>query len=403
MCTFLCAHRTITSGGRWPKTALRWTTSWRWMAAGACLTSSAVLLVCSRRHLPYLTIAEVCALEDALPRSKTHNFIADVVEAINPGVVYIQATGRHAMLGVPVMSNGSGFLVSEHGLILTNAHVVSGRREVEVKLSDGQRLHGNVLYVDVASDLAVVKITGKNFPFLKLGSSSQLRMGEYVVAIGSPMTLDNSVTTGVVSAFRGGTELSHKLGVGSAVAHNTFRYIQTDAAITHGNSGGPLVNLDGHVVGISTMKLTEGISFAIPIDHAKEFLAKVDEAEKAKLSRKSAGEPAAGPRGLAQQQRKVLGLTMLTLTADIIAALRERSWRFPNVQGGVYVHNVFSNSPAFKAGIRPGDVVIGVDGRDITSTKDVFEAVERSSTSVQLTLVRGHQVLVMEVLPEVIQ
>lgn len=84
------------SGGRWPRTALRWTISWRWMAVGACITSSAVLLACSRRYLPYLTIAEVCALEDVLPRSKTHNFIADVVEAINPGVVYIQATGRYS-------------------------------------------------------------------------------------------------------------------------------------------------------------------------------------------------------------------------------------------------------------------------------------------------------------------
>ncbi|XP_070118908.1 serine protease HTRA3 isoform X3 [Equus caballus] len=206
------------------------------------------------------------------PRYK-FNFIADVVEKIAPAVVHIELFLRHPLFGRNVpLSSGSGFIMSEAGLIVTNAHVVSstnsvsGRQQLKVQLQNGDTYEATIQDIDKKSDIATIKIhPKKKLPALLLGHSGDLRPGEFVVAIGSPFALQNTVTTGIVStAQRDGKELG--------LRDSDMDYIQTDAIINYGNSGGPLVNLDGEVIGINTLKVAAGISFAIPSDRITRFL-----------------------------------------------------------------------------------------------------------------------------------
>ncbi|XP_067591091.1 serine protease HTRA3 isoform X2 [Pseudorca crassidens] len=201
------------------------------------------------------------------------NFIADVVEKIAPAVVHIELFLRHPLFGRNVpLSSGSGFIMSEAGLIVTNAHVVSstntvsGRQQLKVQLQNGDTYEATIKDIDKKSDIATIKIhPKKKLPALLLGHSADLRPGEFVVAIGSPFALQNTVTTGIVStAQRDGRELG--------LRDSDMDYIQTDAIINYGNSGGPLVNLDGEVIGINTLKVAAGISFAIPSDRITRFL-----------------------------------------------------------------------------------------------------------------------------------
>uniref|UniRef100_H3ATZ8 Serine protease HTRA2, mitochondrial n=1 Tax=Latimeria chalumnae TaxID=7897 RepID=H3ATZ8_LATCH len=229
------------------------------------------------------------------PRYK-YNFIADVVDKAAPGVVYIEILGRHPFSGreVPI-SNGSGFVVSEDGLIVTNAHVVANKRRVRVKLANGEVYNAVVDDVDQVADLAILKIEAKHpLPALLLGHSSDVRQGEFVVAMGSPFALQNTITSGIVSSAQRG---SRELGL----SHSNMDYIQTDAAIDFGNSGGPLLNLDGEVIGINTMKVTAGISFAIPSDRLKEFLNRAKTKQRSWFSS-------------SEMKRRYIGVMMLTLT-----------------------------------------------------------------------------------------
>ncbi|XP_055635971.1 serine protease HTRA2, mitochondrial isoform X2 [Toxorhynchites rutilus septentrionalis] len=326
---------------------------------------------------------------DLKGRRAMYNFIADVVDVCAAPVVYIEIKDtRHYdfFSGQPVtVSNGSGFIVEQDGLILTNAHVVISKPNtmVTVKLLDGRTFPGVVEDVDPNSDLATVRIKCKDLPVMKLGASSDLRSGEWVVALGSPLALNNTVTAGVVSSTQ---RPSQELGLrGKAI-----NYIQTDAAITFGNSGGPLVNLDGEAIGINSMKVTPGISFAIPIDHAKEFLHKGAERRKA-----------VGYSTEKIPVRRYMGITMLTLTPEMLRELRQRSQNVPDsVRSGILVWKVIQGSPAHVGGLYPGDIIISINGREVKNSADVYEMLSGKEKLLKIVIYRGVEQMSLQVIPE---
>ncbi len=235
-------------------------------------------------------------------------------------------------------SLGSGFIISEDGLILTNDHVVDGADEIKVRLADGRIFKGKVKGVDTKLDLALLKIDvgDEELPVAKLGDSDSLRIGEWVVAIGNPFGLEQTVTVGIVSA---------KGRVIGAGPYDDF--IQTDASINPGNSGGPLFNTEGAVIGINTAIVQggQGIGFAIPINTAKNIVPQLR--EKGKVT------------------RGWLGVTVQDISEDLA-----KSFSLENTEGAL-VSEVAKDSPAAKAGIKRGDIILSFDGKKIKTLSDL--------------------------------
>lgn len=265
---------------------------------------------------------------------------------------------------------GSGFIIDRSGIILTNAHVVDRADRVTVILKDGRSFEGKVQGADEVTDLAVVKINGNNLPVAPLGDSGTVQVGDWAIAVGNPLGLDNTVTLGIVSTLQ---RSSSQVGI----PDKRLDFIQTDAAINPGNSGGPLLNERGEVIGINTAIRPDamGIGFAIPVNTAKAI--------SAKLAR---GEQVAHP---------FLGIRMATLTAQ----LAQQNNRDPNSPfmvpeiDGVLVVQVIPNSPAAAAGLRRGDVVVEIDGRSVTTADQLQRIVENSGVNqvLQIKVQRGKQ------------
>uniref|UniRef100_H0XD24 HtrA serine peptidase 4 n=1 Tax=Otolemur garnettii TaxID=30611 RepID=H0XD24_OTOGA len=313
-----------------------------------------------------------------------YNFIAAVVEKVAPSVVHLQLFRRNrsplSSKDIPV-SSGSGFLVSEDGLIITNAHVITNQQRIQVELQSGAQYEATVKDIDHRLDLALIKIEpNADLPVLLLGRSSDLRAGEFVVALGSPFSLQNTVTAGIVSTTqRGGKELGLK--------DSDMDYIQTDAIINHGNSGGPLVNLDGDVIGINTLKVTAGISFAIPSDRIRQFLAEYHERQL---------------KGKALSQKKYLGLRMLPLTMKKKKTLGDSIRSHKGVTTSIHVIlQPILEQPSDLSGLRDHDVIVSINGQPVTTTTDVTEAV-KNNDSLSITVHRGSQILFLTVTPEII-
>ena len=239
----------------------------------------------------------------------------------------------------PVHGQGSGFIISAEGTILTNAHVVDGADEVTVKLTDKREFKAKVLGIDKASDVAVLKIDARNLPVLKAGSTSNVRVGEWVLAIGSPFGFENSASAGIVSAK------SRSLPDGNYVP-----FLQTDVAVNPGNSGGPLFNMAGEVIGINSQIYSrsggyQGLSFAIPIDVAMNVEQQI--VTHGKVSR--------GRLGVVIQ--------------EINQALAE-SFGLKKAAGAL-VSSVEKGGPAAKAGLEPGDVILGINGREVVNSSEL--------------------------------
>ncbi|WP_250122179.1 HhoA/HhoB/HtrA family serine endopeptidase [Chroococcidiopsis sp. CCMEE 29] len=311
---------------------------------------------------------QVAQLPSALPGNTDSNFIAAAVERTGPAVVRIDSSrtmrNRSARPGGRVVQGtGSGFIIQSDGLILTNAHVVNRADTVTVTLRDGRNFTGKVLGQDQLTDVAVVKIQANNLPAVNLGNSEQLRPGEWAIAIGNPLGLDNTVTAGIISATG---RSSSDVGV----PDKRIGFIQTDAAINPGNSGGPLLNQQGQVIGMNTAIIggAQGLGFAIPINRAQQIANQL-------IAEGRVTHP-------------YLGVQMTTLTPDLRETLSRDSNGRVQVQPnqGVVIVGVAQNSPAARAGLRTGDVIQQINGQAVKTAADVQQAVENSRIGVSLPL-----------------
>jgi serine protease Do len=247
---------------------------------------------------------------------------------------------------VPLEGQGSGVILDEKGLILTNSHVIDGATQVQVSLKDGRTFVGEVVGSDEATDIAVIRVNANDLPAADLGDSESLKVGQFVLAVGNALGLPGgpTVSLGVLSA----------MGRPLPGADLIFEgLLQTDAAVNPGNSGGPLADLEGRVVGINSAMIpfAQGVGFAIPINTAKRIANEI--LEKGRVER-----PWIGVSGI-----------------DLTAALARRYGM--QAQAGFLVAEVVPGGPAHAAGIRTGDVVVGAGGREVLRTKDLLLALSQ--------------------------
>ncbi len=332
-----------------------------------------------------VAVSDSTTAQSNLPGATNNNFVTAVVDKIGPAVVRIDAS-RTVTSRVPEVFNdpffrdffglesmqprrrtergtGSGFIVSSDGRILTNAHVVDGAQTVRVRLKDGRSFEGRVLGTDPVTDVAVIQIQASGLPTVRLGNSERLTPGEWAIAIGNPLGLDNSVTTGIISA-------TGRSSSAVGVPDQRVKFIQTDAAINPGNSGGPLLNQQGEVIGMNTAIIqgAQGLGFAIPINTAQRIANQLVAHGKVEHS--------------------FVGIQMVDLTPELKQEINSDPNRLMQVDtaNGVLVVRVVPNSPAARAGLRAGDVIQKLNGKSVTEAQTIQQTVENSSVGENLRL-----------------
>ncbi|HEY9617972.1 MAG TPA: HhoA/HhoB/HtrA family serine endopeptidase, partial [Microcoleaceae cyanobacterium] len=347
------------------------------------------------------SVAQVPSRSSAIYSAGDSNFVVNAVDRTGPAVVRIDSS-RTVKTQAPEVFNdpffrqffgqdipnqpstrvergtGSGFIIKSDGLILTNAHVVAGADTVMVAFKDGRELRGRVLGSDTLTDVAVVKVEANNLPTVTMGNSDSLRPGEWAIAIGNPLGLDNTVTVGIISATgRRSSEVR--------VPDKRVSFIQTDAAINPGNSGGPLLNQRGEVIGMNTAIIggAQGLGFAIPINTAQRIAEQLAATGKV--------------------NHPYLGINMVGLSPDLKQQINSDPNTNIRVQEdrGVLIARVMPNSPAAKAGLRMGDVIKRINGQEMTNADQVQQAVESSSVggNLQLEVSRNGQTVNLAVQP----
>ena len=304
------------------------------------------------------------AVRKAVSYMSREDDVIAAIEKVKASVVNINTLRleRDAFLHVhPARGLGSGFIIDERGHILTNHHITAGSREIEVALTDGRAFEGKLVGSDPANDLAVAKIDARDLPVAKLGDSSELKVGQTVIAIGNPFGLVGgpSVTVGVVSALN-----RHILA--ERVYENL---IQTDASINPGNSGGPLLDLEAKVVGINTANIpgAQGIGFAIPINTAKAVLEDIVR--------------------YGRVTRPWLGIIGLDVSRELVR-------RFGlTVDAGVLVMRIIPESPAERAELQFGDVIVAIESKRVDTMADLQEEIRtrRAGDTVSLIVARGSE------------
>lgn len=327
------------------------------------------------------------------------NFIADAVERVGSAVVRIDSENSNWEVpdafqnpffrrffgdevpipeGPPQQGTGSGFVISADGQIITNAHVVEGATSVTVTLTDGRIFEGEVVGTDPVTDVAVVKIEAADLPTVTLGTTQDLAPGQWAIAIGNPLGLDNTVTAGIISALgRTSTEVG--------IPDKRVQFIQTDAAINPGNSGGPLLNDRGDVIGMNTAirRDAQGLGFAIPVETLRRI---ADELFKT-----------------GEVQHPYLGIQMVMLTPEIRERINQDQELGLTVEAdaGVIIVRVLDNTPAAEAGLKQGDIIQSVNGIPITTPTEVQFQVDASEigTPLEVEVLREGKAEVLEVLP----
>jgi serine protease Do len=343
----------------------------------------------------------VIAVPPIISSSGDPNFVVGVVQKVGGAVVRIDSsrtvTSRvpdefndpffRRFFGDGVQSqprqrvergSGSGFIINSSGQILTNSHVVDGADTVTVTLKDGRTFDGKVLGEDPVTDVALIKINADNLPILPLGNSDVLQPGEAVIAIGNPLGLNNTVTSGIISATgRSGNEIG--------ASDKRVDFIQTDAAINPGNSGGPLLNIRGQVIGMNTaiIRGAQGLGFAIPINTVQRISQQLITNGKV--------------------EHPYLGVQMVTLTPDVKEKINNKVGDRLNIttDKGVLLVNIVSRSPAAVGGLRPGDVIQSINNQPITKIEQVQKLVENSKigSPLQIQVERNGQTVKVAVSP----
>ena len=302
--------------------------------------------------------------------TRFNELLADLSDRLKPALAHVRVRRTAAAKddaespGEPRRSTGSGFVIDPGGMIVTNAHVVEQAEWIQVRLSDGRRFSGRIVGLDTRVDLALVKIDATNLPSLPLGDSNRLRVGEFVLALGHPFGLEQSVSFGIVS----------RKGAPLTVAAPGFDFIQTDAAINPGNSGGPLVNMAGQVIGVNSMAARNGsIGFAIPSNLVKLLVPQL--ATKGKV------------------EWGWLGVSIAEVTDEDLSRLKLREAR------GVLIRGVMPGEPADKGGMRADDVLVAVDGTMLETPRDLQRVVSSTPVGkrVRVRLVREGQETELEV------
>ncbi|HEY9801015.1 MAG TPA: HhoA/HhoB/HtrA family serine endopeptidase [Leptolyngbyaceae cyanobacterium] len=333
----------------------------------------------------------------ANPGGDNLNFIASAVQKVGPAVVRINATRKVAnpisdALKNPLLrrffgedeqplpqerierGTGSGFILSANGQLLTNAHVVADTDTVQVTLKDGRTYEGRVVGVDPITDVAVVKIPGDNLPTVKLGNSQNLIPGQWAIAIGNPLGLDNTVTIGIISAT---DRTSAQVGV----PDKRVSFIQTDAAINPGNSGGPLLNAQGEVIGVNTAIRADaqGLGFAIPIETAARVASELF------------------TKG--RVEHPFLGIEMTDLSPTKKQQINAENKLNIQQDTGVAIKSVLDDSPAQKAGLLPGDVIQKINGKTVKTSAQVQKLVESSTVGdiLAIEVNRSGEILTLKV------
>src|SRR5512138_139539 len=290
--------------------------------------------------------------------TRFNDLLADLADRLKPALVHVRvrrgaSTSKDEDApGEPRRSTGSGFIIEPNGLIVTNAHVVEHAEWIQVRLADGRRFNGRTVGLDSRVDLALVRIDAAGLPVLPLGDSNRMRVGEFVLALGHPFGLEQSVSFGIVS----------RKGAPLTVAAPGFDFIQTDAAINPGNSGGPLVNISGEVIGVNSMAARNGsIGFAIPSNLVKMLLPQL--ASKGKV------------------EWGWLGVSIAEVTDEDVPRLKLRDAR------GVLVRGVMPGEPAALGGVKADDVLVAVDGTRLESPRDLQRVVSSTPVGKRVRLV----------------